>query len=68
MIDIEWFLNWKCFVMNDLTEKHLQNNKKMISINNKIGVLPPGPISNENLIEKDKNQQLIKKNLINVKF
>lgn len=29
-IDIEWFLSWKCYVMNDITEKTLPNNKKMI--------------------------------------
>ena len=64
IIDIEWFLNWKCFVTNDLTERFLSNNKKLISTNNNIGVLAPGPILNHNLIDNQKN---IKKNLKNVK-
>ena len=29
-IDIDWFLSWKCYVMNDLSEKTLMNNKKMV--------------------------------------
>ena len=52
VIDIEWFLNWKCFVSNDTTEKNLTNNKKNISPNKNIGILPPGPITNFNLFEK----------------
>lgn len=64
IIDIEWFLNWKCFVTNDLTERFLSNNKKLISTNNNIGVMAPGPIYNHNLIDHQKN---IKKNLKNVK-
>ena len=27
-IEIEWFLNWKCFVTNDLSDKYLSNMKK----------------------------------------
>jgi len=65
LIDIEWFLNWKCFVTNDLTEKFLLNSKKSISINQNIGVLAPGPISNNNLVD---NQKIIKKHIINVKI
>ena len=53
VIDLEWFFQWKAFVMNDLTEKNLPNNKKRISTNKLIGVLPPGPISNTNLFEKN---------------
>jgi len=37
VIEIEWFLLWKCFVTNDLSEKNLSNNKKKISINKSIG-------------------------------
>ncbi len=65
MIDIEWFLNWKCFVTNDLSERFLSNSKKLISNNQNIGVLAPGPLSNQNLIE---NQKIVKKNLKNVKI
>jgi len=52
VIDIEWFLLWKCFVTNDLGEKTLSNNKKKISLNKQIGVLPPGPINNTALFNK----------------
>lgn len=52
-IDIEWFLEWKSYVSNDLSEKNLPNSKKKISPNKNIGVLPPGPISNYNLFDKN---------------
>lgn len=51
-IELEWFFHWKCFVMNDTSEKLLSNSKKKISTNKSIGVLPPGPITNINLFEK----------------
>lgn len=51
-VDLEWFLTWKCYVTNDLTEKYVANNKKRISPNKLIGLLPPGPITNYNLYEK----------------
>jgi len=62
MINLEWFLEWKCFVTNDLSEKYLVNDKKNISINKTIGVLPPGPISNNKLIN---SSNTLKKNLAN---
>lgn len=71
VIDIEWFLNWKCFVSNDITEKNLTNNKKKISPNKNIGILPPGPITNFNLFEKqlkDYSFKNLKKNLRKVYF
>lgn len=48
-INMEWFLLWKCFVTNDMSEKILSNSKKNISLNKAIGVKPPGCISNYNL-------------------
>jgi len=60
VIDIEWFLNWKCFISNDITEKNLPNSKKKISPNKSIGVLPPGPISNFNLFDKNIREYNIK--------
>jgi hypothetical protein len=60
VIDIEWFLNWKSFISNDLGEKYLANSKKKISNNKSIGVLPPGPISNSNLFEKNTKEFTIK--------
>ena len=55
-LDLEWFLIWKCFVTNDMTDKYVSNSKKSISQNKSIGVLPPGGITNENLFEKTKKQ------------
>ena len=52
-INLEWFLEWKCFVTNDLSDKLILNCKKRISDNKLIGVLPPGYISNGKLCEKD---------------
>jgi hypothetical protein len=52
-INLEWFLEWKCFVTNDLSDKLISNYKKRISDNKLIGVLPPGYISNGKLCEKD---------------
>jgi hypothetical protein len=52
-IDLDWFLQWKSFVLNDLEEKILPNNKKKISPNKHIGVLPPGQITNFYLFEKN---------------
>ena len=60
VIDIEWFLNWKCFISNDVTEKSLSNSKKKISANKNIGVLPPGPISNYNLFDKNTKEYTAK--------
>ena len=33
-INLEWFLEWKCFVTNDLSDKLIINSKKRISDNN----------------------------------
>jgi len=66
VVEIEWFLLWKCFVTNDLSEKNLTNNKKKISVNKQIGVLPPGPINNSFLFNKplkEYSDKTIKKGL-----
>lgn len=60
VIDIEWFLNWKCFISNDVTEKNLANSKKKISPNKNVGVLPPGPITNSNLFDKNTKEYTAK--------
>lgn len=62
LVDIQWFLSWKCFVTNDLSEKHLPNSNKNLSINPSIGVLSPGPITNEVLYEAHS----MKKNIVQV--
>ena len=52
-IDSSWFISWKCFILNDLTEKILPNIEKNISENKTIGVLPPLKINNMKLCFKD---------------
>ena len=65
-LDINWFLEWKCFVTNDLTEKYIKNTSKKISDNKIIGVLPPNYISNGKICEKGKNNKYtVKSNLKN---
>ena len=53
-IDIEWYLQWKCFVTNDLSDKFMDNKRKRISPLKAVGVLPPGPVDNMPLMDKDK--------------
>jgi hypothetical protein len=65
-IETEWFLSWKCFVTNDLSDKFLPNQKKKISSNINIGVLQPGAINNFNLFEKGSrefNEKSLRKGL-----
>ena len=65
-IDKNWFDKWKTYVINDLSDKILNNNQKYISDNKLIGVLPPGPITNQNIngdILKNKYQYKIKTGL-----
>ena len=50
-MDINWFLNWKCYVKNDITEKIIPNSKKNIKFLENFGYFPPSNISNENLFE-----------------
>ena len=63
-IDKTWFIRWKVFVTNDLTEKILPNDMKYISDNKKIGVLPPDIIDNSKISTinniKNSNNQYIK--------
>jgi hypothetical protein len=52
--------------MNDVNEKNLSNSKKKISPNKYIGVLPPGPITNINLFDKNSkefSEQTLKKGM-----
>jgi len=58
-LDLDWFLKWKSFVLNDLNEKILP--KKKILIVKNVGVIEPGQISNKNLFEK--NSKFTIKNL-----
>ena len=50
MISCDWLFKWKCFVSNKvsktaMTNPNMQNEIRM-SQNQRIGILPPGPISN----------------------
>ena len=56
---------WKCYVSNDLTDKYVSNSKKFISENKRIGVLPPGAITNINLIENLATKKLYKDLILN---
>lgn len=65
-IEVEWFLNWKCFATNDLSDKYLSNSKKKISPNYNIGVLHPGAINNSPIFEKgvkEYNEKNLRKGL-----
>lgn len=64
-LDIIWFLEWKCFVMNDLSDNYIKNESKRISENTLIGVLYPNYISNARICDKgDNGEYKLKNNLI----
>ncbi len=69
-LDLQWFLEWKSFVMNDLNEKILPNSKKNISKNKEIGVITPGPVLNGSLFEKktDSIDKILRKGLKKVEI
>lgn len=56
MISSDWLYRWKCFVSNKNSHKQQVYHDPSIVINksenDRIGILPPGPISNESLFEK----------------
>ena len=65
-IDISWYNKWRSFIYNDdKSNKYLDNCKKYISDNKKIGILPPGIIDNSKICipnkEKDKGSSYILK-------
>ena len=64
VIDIEWYLKWKCFVTNDMTEKYLKKENLPICNAKNVGVLPPGPVDNLPLLDKNENGEFsLKKGL-----
>lgn len=66
MIANEWLFQWKCFISNKLSKDAdpALLNQVRVSENEKIGVLPPGPISNHTLFVKNSSLELtIKANL-----
>ena len=57
-IDISWYNKWRSFIYNDdKTSKYLENYKKYISENKKIGILPPGIIDNCKICVANKEKQ-----------
>ena len=57
-IDISWYNKWRSFIYNDeKSSKYLENCKKYISDNKKIGILPPGIIDNSKICIPSKEKQ-----------
>ena len=57
-IDITWYNKWQSFIYNDdKSSKFLDNYKKYISDNKKIGVLPPGIIDNSSICEINRDNK-----------
>ena len=61
MISTEWLYHWKCFISNRVNFKHISDplmdqelfkSQLRISENERIGILPPGPVNNEVLFQK----------------
>ena len=55
MISSDWLFKWKCFVTNKISKAVNQNILHEInqSPNSRIGILPPGSITNYRLFEQD---------------
>ena len=55
MISSDWLFKWKCFVTNKISKAVNQDILHEInqSSNSRIGILPPGPITNYTLFEMD---------------
>jgi len=58
IINCDWITQWKCFIFNKRSANEAQN-----SPNPKIGTLPPGPISNNDLFTTPENPQSLKPGL-----
>lgn len=61
MISGDWLLQWKSFISNKVSSNLLKTNPNAkyiirFSDNPKIGILPPGPISNYDLFTKEANK------------
>ena len=55
IISSDWLYKWKCFVTNKISKAVNPNILDEInqSVNDRVGILPPGPISNYTLFEND---------------
>ncbi len=60
IISSEWLYHWKCFVSNRLSTRthHYSTSYVRQSQNSLIGILPPGPIFNEDLFEKGRESKI----------
>lgn len=60
MVSCDWLYKWKCFVSNKISKSTMPNstvqNEIRTSINSRIGILPPGPISNHCLFASEAQQ------------
>jgi hypothetical protein len=59
IISSDWLSEWKAFIFN----KPYKSSIVHISANKKVGVLPPGPISNHTLFHKGHKTQILRQNL-----
>ena len=59
VISSEWLYKWKCFLKNKISKPPNEHIEATISKskNPKIGILPPGPITNIDLLKNDGIQQ-----------
>ena len=69
MISCDWLFKWKCFVSNKvsktaMTNPHVQNEIR-VSQNQRIGILPPGPISNSCLFVNEGNDMNLWASMLN---
>ena len=56
-IDMNWYNKWRSFAYNDdKSSQYLDNYKKYISDNKKIGILPPGIIDNSKICVPNKEK------------
>ena len=57
MVSCDWLFKWKCFVSNKVSKNAIPNtniqNEIRTSLNQRIGILPPGPITNNCLFVND---------------
>lgn len=49
IISSNWLFQWKCFISNKISNSGTHQRIRE-SLNKSIGILPPGPISNEDLL------------------
>ena len=69
IISGDWLFQWKCFISNKISSSANPSpelkGKINYSKNKDIGILPPGPILNQELIEfnKDNKERVVKQGL-----